>query len=64
MPDRLHFAGDDAADTLLANNSLPLLIGFALDEQVPVQTAFSGPRKLGPRPGYSTVSRSGCSTST
>ncbi len=50
MPDRLHFAGDDAADTLLANNSLPLLIGFALDEQVPVQTAFSGPRKLEPRP--------------
>ena len=50
MPDRLHFAGDDTADTLLANSPLALLIGFALDQQVPVQTPFSGPRKLEPRP--------------
>jgi uncharacterized HhH-GPD family protein len=51
VPDRLHFTGDDAADTLLAKNPLALLIGFALDQQVPVQTAFSGPRKIEERLG-------------
>jgi uncharacterized HhH-GPD family protein len=51
MPDRLHFTGDDAADALLAKNPLALLIGFALDQQVPVQTAFSGPRKIEQRLG-------------
>ncbi len=51
MPERLHFTGDAAADTLLAKNPLALLIGFALDQQVPVQTAFSGPRKLEQRLG-------------
>jgi uncharacterized HhH-GPD family protein len=51
MPDRLYFTGDDAADTLLAQNPLALLIGFALDQQVPVQTAFAGPRKLEQRLG-------------
>jgi len=51
VPERLHFTGDAAADTLLAKNPLALLIGFALDQQVPVQTAFSGPRKLEQRLG-------------
>jgi uncharacterized HhH-GPD family protein len=51
VPDRLHFTGDDTADTLLAKNPLALLIGFALDQQVTVQTAFSGPRKLEQRLG-------------
>ena len=51
MPDRLYFTGDDAADTLLAKNPLALLIGFALDQQVTVPTAFTGPRKLEQRLG-------------
>jgi uncharacterized HhH-GPD family protein len=51
VPERLHFTGDDAADTLLARDPLALLIGFALDQQVPVSTAFSGPRKLEERLG-------------
>jgi uncharacterized HhH-GPD family protein len=42
MPDRLHFTGDDEADGLL---------GFALDQQVPVPTAFTGPLKLKQRLG-------------
>jgi uncharacterized HhH-GPD family protein len=50
-PDRLHFTGDDDADALLAHDPLALLIGFALDQQVPVQTAFAGPRKLEQRLG-------------
>lgn len=45
-PDRLHFTGDDEADALLAADPLALLIGFALDQQVTVQTAFAGPLKL------------------
>jgi uncharacterized HhH-GPD family protein len=51
MPDRLYFTGDEAADTLLAQNPLALLIGFALDQQVPVPTAFTGPRKIEQRLG-------------
>jgi uncharacterized HhH-GPD family protein len=50
-PDRLHFTGNDEADRLLAENPLALLIGFALDQQVPAQTAFSGPLKLKQRLG-------------
>jgi uncharacterized HhH-GPD family protein len=51
VPERLYFTGDDAADTLLAKNPLALLIGFALDQQVTVPTAFAGPRKLEQRLG-------------
>ena len=50
-PDRLHFTGNDEADRLLARDPLALLIGFVLDQQVPVQTAFSGPAKLKQRLG-------------
>jgi uncharacterized HhH-GPD family protein len=51
MPDRLHFTGDDEADALLVQEPMALLIGFALDQQVPVTTAFSGPLKLKQRLG-------------
>jgi uncharacterized HhH-GPD family protein len=51
MPDRLHFTGNDEADALLVQEPMALLIGFALDQQVPVTTAFSGPLKLKQRLG-------------
>ena len=51
MPDRLYFTGNDDADALIAQNPLALLIGFALDQQVPVPTAFMGPLKLEQRLG-------------
>jgi uncharacterized HhH-GPD family protein len=51
MPDALHFTGNAEADALLASDPLALLIGFALDQQVPVQTAFTGPLKLKQRLG-------------
>jgi uncharacterized HhH-GPD family protein len=51
VPDRLHFTGNDEADRLLAEEPMALLIGFALDQQVPVPTAFSGPLKLKQRIG-------------
>src|SRR6266540_2743470 len=50
-PDRLYFTNSDEANELLARDPLALLIGFALDQQVPVQTAFSGPLKIKQRLG-------------
>jgi len=52
MIDRLPFTGDDAADRLLVEEPLALLIGFALDQQVTVQKAFSGPAELKRRLGH------------
>ena len=51
MPDALHFTGDAEADALIAREPLALLIGFALDQQVTVPTAFLGPKKLRDRLG-------------
>ena len=51
MPDALHFTGDPEADALVARDPLALLIGFALDQQVTVPTAFAGPLKLRERLG-------------
>ena len=50
-PARLHFTGNDEADALLAEEPLALLIGFVLDQQVPVQKALSGPLALKRRIG-------------
>jgi len=50
-PDHLPFTGDPDADALIATNALALLIGFALDQQVTVQKAFSGPLELQRRIG-------------
>jgi uncharacterized HhH-GPD family protein len=47
----LHITGDDAADRLLSNDPLALLIGMLLDQQVPMETAFAGPEKLRTRLG-------------
>jgi uncharacterized HhH-GPD family protein len=52
VPDRLHFTGDDEANRLLAEDPLALLIGFALDQQVPVPKAFAGPMELKRRLGH------------
>ena len=50
-PERLHFTGVDEADQLLAQDPFALLVGFALDQQVTVPTAFQGPLKLQQRLG-------------
>ena len=50
-PERLHFTGNDDADALIAQDPFALLVGFALDQQVPVPTAFSGPLKIKQRVG-------------
>ena len=51
MPDRLYFTDSDEANALIATDPMALLIGFALDQQVPVQKAFSGPLVLKERLG-------------
>jgi uncharacterized HhH-GPD family protein len=51
MPDRLYYTDSDDANALIASDSMALLIGFALDQQVPVQKAFSGPLVLRERLG-------------
>ena len=51
MTDRLHFTESDEANQLLVSDPMALLIGFALDQQVTVQKAFSGPLVLRERLG-------------
>jgi uncharacterized HhH-GPD family protein len=48
---KLPFTGDDEADTLLAEDPFALLVGFVLDQQVPLQKAFLGPLELRRRLG-------------
>jgi uncharacterized HhH-GPD family protein len=56
-PEALPFTGDPEADRLLAEDPLALLIGFALDQQVTVQKAFSGPADLKRRLGHLDAAR-------
>ena len=51
MPEALYFTESQEANELIAREPLALLIGFALDQQVTVPTAFSGPLKLQQRIG-------------
>lgn len=51
MPNKLHLAGDEEADRLLAENPFALLVGMLLDQQIPMEVAFSGPVKLQRRLG-------------
>jgi uncharacterized HhH-GPD family protein len=51
MRDRLYFTDSDEANALIASDPMALVIGFALDQQVTVQKAFSGPLALRERLG-------------
>lgn len=51
MPYRLYFTDSDEANALIASDPLALLVGFALDQQVTVQLAFTGPLTLKQRLG-------------
>ncbi|MFC3687745.1 HhH-GPD-type base excision DNA repair protein [Aquipuribacter hungaricus] len=43
---RLHLAGETAADRLLEDDPFALLVGMLLDQQVRMEAAFAGPRRL------------------
>lgn len=47
----LHITGDEAADALLTDDPLALLIGMLLDQQIAMETAFAGPLKIRDRTG-------------
>ncbi|MGK2882184.1 MAG: HhH-GPD-type base excision DNA repair protein [Mycobacterium sp.] len=47
----LQLVQDQAADALLASNPLALLIGMLLDQQVTMESAFAGPKKIADRIG-------------
>lgn len=47
----LWLTGDPDADALLDADPFALLIGMLLDQQVPMETAFAGPRKIADRMG-------------
>lgn len=48
---KLQLVQDPAADALLESNPLALLIGMLLDQQIPMEVAFAGPKKLADRLG-------------
>lgn len=48
---RLQLTSDPAADTLLSEDPFALLVGMLLDQQVPMEVAFAGPRKIVDRLG-------------
>jgi len=47
----LHLSQDDNADRFLSDNPLALLIGMVLDQQIPLERAFSAPLELRRRLG-------------
>jgi uncharacterized HhH-GPD family protein len=51
VPDRLYFTESDEANELIATDPMALLVGFALDQQVTVPKAFSGPLAIKQRLG-------------
>jgi len=48
---RLHLAVTNAANALLADDPLALLIGMLLDQQIPMEKAFTSPQVLAERMG-------------
>jgi uncharacterized HhH-GPD family protein len=48
---KLQLVQDPAADALLESNPFALLVGMLLDQQIPLEVAFAGPKKLADRMG-------------
>lgn len=48
---KLQLVQDPAADALLDANPLALLVGMLLDQQIPMEVAFGGPKKIADRMG-------------
>ncbi len=54
---KLCIAQDPEADALLEREPLALLLGMMLDQQIPMEVAFKGPKKLYDRLGHLDVRR-------
>jgi uncharacterized HhH-GPD family protein len=48
---KLQLVQDPAADALLDSNPFALLVGMLLDQQIPMEVAFGGPKKIADRMG-------------
>jgi uncharacterized HhH-GPD family protein len=48
---KLQLAQDPAADALLSADPFALLVGMVLDQQIPLEVAFAGPKKIADRMG-------------
>jgi len=48
---RLQLTSDPAADALLSEEPFALLVGMLLDQQIAMEVAFAGPRKIADRLG-------------
>ena len=48
---KLSLAQDPDADQLLDDNPFALLVGMVLDQQIPLEVAFAGPKKIADRMG-------------
>ncbi|WP_441957809.1 HhH-GPD-type base excision DNA repair protein [Mycolicibacterium houstonense] len=48
---KLQLVQDPAADALLEDNPFALLVGMMLDQQIPMEVAFAGPKKIADRIG-------------
>jgi uncharacterized HhH-GPD family protein len=48
---KLHLTGDPESDQLLTEEPFALLAGMLLDQQIPMEVAFAGPRKVADRMG-------------
>ena len=48
---KLSLAQDPDADRLLDDNPFALLVGMVLDQQIPLEVAFAGPKKIADRMG-------------
>src|SRR5436305_14506598 len=57
MKPDLHLAGDADADRLLSTDPFALLTGMLLDQQIAMEVAFIGPRKIAERMGGFDVRR-------
>nr|WP_026875913.1 HhH-GPD-type base excision DNA repair protein [Jiangella gansuensis] len=51
----LYLAGDPEADEILARDPFALLVGMLLDQQVPMEKAFSGPSVIASRLGATSL---------
>ncbi len=57
MPGTLYITGDETTDQLLNTDGFALLLGMLLDQQVPMEWAFTGPATLKERLGHLDPSR-------
>jgi uncharacterized HhH-GPD family protein len=48
---KLQLVQDPEADALLESNPFALLVGMMLDQQIPMEVAFAGPKKIADRMG-------------